>query len=276
MAKARKPSRKSPLGLRARLCKALRMRSAIPCVGIVVLAGSLTIIVAPDDEPKREPTPVIKRSFPTVVIDPGHGGNDDGAKSRGNVEKRLTLDVALRLEKLLTQYSFPTVLTRRDDSYVSLEERAAIANKLNHAIFVSIHFNQSYASSSSGIETFYATRKVAPEADWNWVGFFNKPTPPNNEDSETLAGYIQAAMVMRTELPNRGIRGRSLYVVRHTRCPSVLVECGFMSNPIESSLMGNNTYRDLLARALAEGILTYQKSLPQPSGTAPKMVQTRL
>ena len=245
--------------------KALRMRSAIPCVGLIVLAGSLTFIVAPDDEPSLDSAPPIPNTFPTVIIDPGHGGNDDGARARGLVEKQLTLDVALRIEKLLKQYNFPVVLTRRDDSYVGLSERAAIGNKIEHSIFVSIHFNQHLSVQSSGIETFYATEKVPPEAEWNWMGVFSKPTPAGTDNGETLAGYIHAALVMRTDLPNRGIRPRPLHVVRHTRSPAVLVECGFMSNAIEARLLANEPYRELLARAIAEGILTFEKSRPHPT-----------
>lgn len=265
--------RKQRVGFWSKAWKALRMRSAIPCVGLIVLAGSLTIIVAPDDEPSLDSLLPASTSFPTVIIDPGHGGNDDGARVRGLVEKRLTLDVSLRIEKLLKQYNFPVVLTRRDDSYVGLAQRAAIANKIEHSIFVSIHFNQSFSVQSSGIETFYATEKVAPEAEWNWMGVFSKPTPPGTDNGENLAGYIQAALILRTDLPNRGIRPRPLHVVRHTRSPAVLVECGFMSNAMEARLMANESYRELLARAVAEGILTFQKSRPLPAEIPPQLAR---
>ena len=265
--------RKRRAGFWLRPWKAFRMRSAIPCVGLIVLAGSLTFIVAPDDEPALDALIPFPSTFPTVIIDPGHGGRDDGARARGLVEKQLTLDVALRTEKLLRQYNFPVVLTRRDDSYVGLAERATIGNKVEHSIFVSIHFNQSFSVQSSGIETFYASEKISPEAEWNWMGFFSKPAPAGTDNGETLAGYIQAALILRTDLPNRGIRPRPLHVVRHTRSPAVLVECGFMSNAIEARLMSNEPYRELLARAIAEGILTFEKSRPHPVGAPAQFAQ---
>ena len=235
----------------------------MPCVGLVVLGGCLTFIIAPDEQPYFESRPAPQSAFPTVILDPGHGGRDDGARGNGLVEKELTLDVASRTEKLLKQFGFTTVLTRTDDVYVPLPERAAIGNRIDNSIFVSIHFNHAY--SGTGIETFYASQKVPPEEAWTWVGFFNKPQPVASDNGETLAGFIQASMIMRTDAPNRGIRGRPLYVVRHTRGPAALVECGFISNAFEARLIANTEYRERLAKALAEGIMSYTKSRPRQS-----------
>lgn len=242
----------------------------MPCVGLIVLGGCLTFIVAPDEQPYFESQPT-RPIFPVVVLDPGHGGRDDGARGNGLVEKELTLDVVTRTEKLLKQYGFQTVLTRSDDAYVGLAERAAIANRIDNCIFVSVHFNHAY--SGSGIETFYASEKVPPETAWTWVGFFNKPKPVTGDNGETLAGFIQASMITRTEATNRGIRGRPLYVVRHTRSPAALVECGFISNPFEARLIANAEYRDRLAKALAEGIMSYTKSRPRPPAAPPALAQ---
>jgi N-acetylmuramoyl-L-alanine amidase len=202
--------------------------------------------------------------FPTVVLDAGHGGKDEGAQSQGLVEKDLTLDVTQRTQKLLQQFGFKTVLTRGDDTYVSLTERAAIGNRIDNAIFVSVHFNHAFTGASTGVETFYASEKVSPESAWTWVGFFSKPEPLPVDDGETLAGFIQASMVMRTEATNRGIKRRPLHVLRHTRCPAVLVECGFISNPLESRIIANAEYRDRLAKSIAEGVMSYTKSRPRP------------
>lgn len=249
------------------------MKNAMPCVGLVVLAGCLTFIVAPDEGPSLESQiEAALNPFPTVVLDPGHGGKDDGARANGLVEKNLSLDVALRVEKILKPYNFPVVVTRRDDAFLTLEERASVANRLENAIFVSIHFNHAPDRSSSGVETFYASEKIPPEAAWTWVGLFNKPeVPPDN--GETLAGFIQTALVMRTDSVNRGIKGRELYVVRHTRCPAVLVEGGFINNPLEAQLISNGDYRERLARAIAEGIMSYQKTRPQPVPAPTKLAQ---
>ena len=112
----------------------------MPCVGLVVLVGSLTFVIAPDDEPSLEKRAVVsaRKALPTVVIDPGHGGKDEGAHSHGLVEKQLTLDLAKRVDKRLRVFGFPTVLTRNDDTFVSLPDRAAIGNRIDDSLFVSL------------------------------------------------------------------------------------------------------------------------------------------
>lgn len=253
------------------MCNALGMRNTMPRVGLIVLGGCLTFLVAPDEQPYFEAMQSPRTAFPVVVLDPGHGGNDDGARGNGLVEKELTLDLATRTETLLKQFGFTTVLTRSDDTYVGLPERAAIANRIDNFILISLHFN--HAHGGTGIETFYASQKVPPESAWTWVGFFNKPQPISSDNGETLAGFIQASMVTRTEATNRGIRGRPLYVLRHTRSPAALVECGFISNPFEARLIGNTEYRDRLAKALAEGIMSYTKSRPRQGAPPPTLAK---
>lgn len=253
-------------GIWSVMCNALRMQNTMPCVGLVVLAGCLTFVIAPDEEP-----PVDNRiaamtdgSLPTVVIDPGHGGRDDGARANGLVEKDLTLDLSFRVQRLLQSFGFKTALTRTDDTYLTLPERVARANEIDHSFFVSLHFNKSSNPAASGVETFYASEKVVPEAAWTWVGYFSKPEASAGEDSgETLAGYVQAALVNRTDSANRGIAGRELYVVRHTRAPAVLIEGGFISNPFDAQLIGTPEYRDRLAASIAEGVIEYHKTLPR-------------
>ena len=237
----------------------------MPCVGLIVLGGCLTFIVTPDEQPSLESqVAAASARFPTVVLDAGHGGRDEGASALGLVEKDLTLDVTQRTQKLPQQFGFKTVLTRSDDTYVSLPERAAIGNRIDNGIFVSVHFNHAFSGASSGVETFYASEKLPPESAWTWVGFFSKPEPVPADNGETLAGFIQASMVMRTEATNRGIKHRPLHVLRHTRCPAVLVECGFISNPLESRIIANAEYRDRLAKSIAEGVMSYTKSRPRP------------
>ena len=251
------------------------MKNAMPCVGLVVLAGCLTFIVAPDDGPTLESRlDAVLNPLPTIVLDPGHGGKDDGARGNGLVEKNLSLDVALRVEKILKPFNFPVVVTRRDDTFISLEDRTEIANRIENAVFVSIHFNHAPDHSSTGVETFYASQKILPEPEWTWIGFFNKPDAQPLDNGETLAGFIQTSLVMRTDAVNRGIKGRELYVVRHTRCPAVLVEGGFINNPLEAQMISNDSYRERIARAIAEGIMSYQKTRPQPKPQPAKLAQS--
>jgi N-acetylmuramoyl-L-alanine amidase len=277
----------------------------MPCVGLIVFLGCFTFLVAPDDNfvPVRpaatsglakQATPAPQTDHtarqiqpgqiaqvappppadhpllpgngpPTVIIDPGHGGIDDGTKYFGLAEKDCTLDVAQRLERILKSVRVETVLTRRDDVYVSLPERAEIANMVagtnNNVIFVSIHFNQSAVESVDGIETYYADKKIPPPTDWTWVGFFDRPEDEELDRGENLAADIQSALVSRMMETNRGIKSRSLFVTRHTRMPAVLVEGGFLSNKIENQMLRNDTYRERIAQGIAAGILTYLQTM---------------
>ncbi len=253
-------------GFWRRLCHAFRMQNTMPCVGLAVMAGCLTFVITPDESPTLESRleAVLDPAFPTIVIDAGHGGKDDGARANGLVEKELTLDVAIRVDQLLQAAGFKTVFTRESDQYLTLAERAAMANGIENSLFVSLHFNKSTTSTATGVETFYATEKVAPEAAWTWVGYFTEPEPPADADKgEELAGFVQAALLTRTNATNRGIKARKLYVVRHTRSPAILVECGFLSNPFEARLIANSAYRDRLAAAIVEGIIQFQEGRPR-------------
>jgi len=264
---ARIPEAAPRVGVLRRLCQTLRMEYVTPTVGLMTLAGCLSFLVAPDETPDADARLAASwtAKLPTIVIDAGHGGRDDGACANNLVEKELTLEMAFRVEAKLKEWGYPTVMTRRDDSYLLLTERAEIANQVGHGIFVSLHFNKSGNSEANGVEVFYASEKVRPEPEWSWAGFFAKPVPQENGDTgENLAGYVQAALVSHTEAENRGIKGKALYVVRHTRLPAVLVEGGFLSNVFEAGLIATPEYRDRLAAAVVEGVAQYANTLPRP------------
>src|SRR4051794_18462994 len=212
---------------RSALGRLLKPHNAFPCVGLVVLGGCLTMIAVPDEPATDKPARAADHSrteLPTIVLDPGHGGRDEGTKWHGVAEKELTLDVAKRTERLLKTAGFETVMTRRSDTFVPLQDRADFGNGHRKSIFVSIHFNSDSTAGGSGIETYFAREKLLPASDWSWIGFFNKGEPVEEDHSESLAGAIQTSLVTRTEAKNRGIHPSNFFVVRRTRCPAVLVE----------------------------------------------------
>jgi N-acetylmuramoyl-L-alanine amidase len=172
-------------------------------------------------------------SFSTVVIDPGHGGLDWGGIPGQQVpEKIVALDTALRLQKLLQQSGLRTVMTRSTDTFVPLRVRSAMANAEHDAIFVSIHYNAAPRSSARGIETY-----------------------SENNCGAVLAARIQRQIVNRVSTENRGVRRAEYYVLRNCRIPAVLVECGFLTNPIEASLALTTAYREQVAEQIAAGII---------------------
>ncbi|MGE9269830.1 MAG: N-acetylmuramoyl-L-alanine amidase [Verrucomicrobiales bacterium] len=170
--------------------------------------------------------------FSTVIIDPGHGGRDKGAYWGGVRESTLNLKVAKELEKLFKKRGIRTVMTRRSDVFVSLQNRAAIANRYRSAVFVSIHFNASTNTSIKGAETYY----------WGRTGGM-------------MAAAIQRRLPARVQTRNRGPRRHGFTVLTQTRCPAVLVECGFISNSRERMRCSTTWYQQTAARAMYDGLM---------------------
>ena len=183
------------------------------------------------------PSVVRANNFTNVVIDPGHGGNDKGSNWYGVYEKNLTLDLSKRVQRLLKKKGIPTTLTRSSDKYVSLDQRAAIANRKTRFIFVSIHFNGHRNTSYTGIETFYY---------------------PGSSKGRRLAGKIQHELGTRILTKNRGIKASRLKVLRLTKGPAVLIECGFLSNKWEPARCTSAWLRELIAEEIVQGIMAYR------------------
>src|SRR5213594_4802755 len=138
------------------------------------------------------------KPFAVVVLDPGHGGQDSGAMCGGVLEKDLTLDVARRIDRLLNSEGVATLMTRLGDTYVSLAERAAFANRVRNCIFVSIHFNEDNQPVSSGVETYYAAHQMTPGSFvTSWLPSLLRALPESpNVESQSLAGFIQEALAI--------------------------------------------------------------------------------
>lgn len=201
--------------------------------------------------------------FTLVVIDPGHGGQDSGAMCGAIYEKDLTLDVGQRVDRLLQAQGLATLMTRVGDSYVSLQDRVAVTNRARDCIFVSIHFNES-KKPVSGVETYYAEHQTAPAPRLvSWIPFFQGPAAESPTlASQSLARFIQEAMIARTQAPDRGTKAEQFFVIANVSAPAVLVEGGFL-NKDDIAKLENNDYRDQMAAAISEGILRYRDVLKE-------------
>jgi N-acetylmuramoyl-L-alanine amidase len=172
------------------------------------------------------------RPTTTVVIDAGHGGFDRGGIPRQRVpESVMNLDVAQRLKAVLTAYGYRVVMTRDSDVFIPLGTRVAIANSYRDAIFVCIHFNAAPRGSASGIETYFYSSQSLP-----------------------LASAIHYYVAGGAPTANRGVRRRGFFVLRRTTIPSVLVECGFLTNATEASYAQSAAYQQKLAEEIARGV----------------------
>ncbi|HEX7859597.1 MAG TPA: N-acetylmuramoyl-L-alanine amidase [Verrucomicrobiae bacterium] len=197
-----------------------------------------------------------------LVLDAGHGGSDPGSLAAGKVyEKELTLDWALRIEKLLEGSSWKVILTRREDRELPLMERVAIADRANADVFISLHFNSLEKSSGrdeSGIETFCTTPAGLPSTVTRGFEDDVRRIFPNNQfDAENLllAERLQERLVKSSGRRDRGVRrARFMTVLREQRRPAVLVEGGFLSSSVEGALILSPEYRQQIAAAVCSAL----------------------
>jgi len=218
-----------------------------------------------------------------VVIDPGHGGKDWGAKgSYGLIEKELVLDVSRRVRDILIRKGIKVRMTRNSDVYVPHIQRADVANDNDADIFVSIHANAVTKNkrSVSGSETYYLSKAQNASASaterlenssmkedvkkgWSFLSyrlkrfFLKKHFKTTRAESIKLAKDIQNKLKRTAVGKNRGIRPANFLVLRSVYCPSCLVEMGFVTNPVDASYLKKSSYRQRIANAIAEGIINY-------------------
>ena len=221
-------------------------------------------------------------SVSRIVIDPGHGGHDPGARGGGTTEAELVLDVSLRLAQLLEKVpGLEVVLTRKTDEYVPLQERTAIANREAADLFLSIHANANSSAQAQGIETYFlnfattlsaaavaARENAASGQSMGELPDVVKTIALNNklDESRDFATFVQREMVAKLRPANKtirdlGVKQAPFVVLIGAAMPSVLAEVSFMTNPQEAKLLKSSAYRQRIAEALFEAVRTYQASL---------------
>ena len=240
------------------------------------LAAALALAAPKPKAPP--PTPVL------VAIDPGHGGEREGAVSAdGAAEKDLTLQIARRLKARLERLGARVLLTRSGDDSVPLAQRAALANAERADVFVSIHLNAMPGAARTrarGFETYFlsadasdasatavAARENAdrlsgePEVDSSdaVAGILaDLEDTANLSESSRLAYTLHESLLRGTGGEDRGVKQAPFYVLAGARMPAVLLELGFLSHPAEARLLRSASYQDALARAIADGILAWR------------------
>ncbi|MBI4341724.1 MAG: N-acetylmuramoyl-L-alanine amidase [Candidatus Omnitrophica bacterium] len=209
----------------------------------------------------------------TIVIDAGHGGHDPGASYFGLQEKSLALDVAKRLHAQLQQAGVLPIMTREADAFIPLNGRPAVANRLQAGLFVSIHLNANRNSGVSGAEVYYPRESVISASATlpPWIpasgtsiasmeekrAVWEHVLRRSRSQSRRLAGTLCRSMRQGLGVPCRGGKAARFVVLREAWMPAVLVEVGYMSNPVEAQRLASAEYRQAAAEAIAEGILEY-------------------
>lgn len=211
-------------------------RHSRPWPGLAALAALLLLSGCATTTRVKNTT----KTFDTVVLDAGHGGYDAGASSRwGGREKDHTLSVVRKLEPKLEAAGFKTVLTRRTDTFVELNDRARISNRQRNAIFVSVHFNSSPKRKIRGSEVYY-----------------------RSPVSRLIAQRILDKIVAIRGCSRRYIKTANFRVLKLNQYPAVLVECGYLSNRSEGALCAGSGHHEKLAQAIADAIFEQRGPLP--------------
>jgi N-acetylmuramoyl-L-alanine amidase len=217
----------------------------------------------PAPEPPPLPvTPAPPPPDPDILIDPGHGGADPGRIGKdGQHEKKWALEVATSLATQLRSAGWKVSLTRTDDSTLPLADRSLIANRSPRLLFVSIHFNAGDPA-ASGLETYFSwPRQPEIMARLHSAAGMSDGAILPPDGSEALAASIQNAACLATGSRNRGIRNRpELSVTSRSLCPSVLVECAFLTHPTDARNVASRPWRQRLVAGLASGISSWLQS----------------
>jgi len=220
-------------------------------------------------------TPKISKRY-TIVVDPGHGGHDSGARGNGYNEKDIALQVATKLANNLRR-DYNVIMTRDSDFFVPLDTRAKIGNDANADFFISIHLNSGSSSSANGTEVYYFNKKDQNNYAAQVAKFENKvdssygDTPfsdfilndifykKNQKTSQAVAGAVLDGLINLTGLRRRGVLGANFAVLRGSNSPSILVELGFMNNYSDLSKFLSPDDQERTAAVIGDAIRKYFK-----------------
>jgi N-acetylmuramoyl-L-alanine amidase len=236
--------------------------------------------------------PPARRTLRTVVIDPGHGGEQQGALGSGGLlEKEVTLDIGRRLRQLLREAGLSAILTRDWDYDLPLIDRTAVANREKADLFISIHVNSSPRRDARGAETYYLAYQTADAESEALAAIENAPAggaareregigvdvilwdlaqAEHLRESSELAEIVQRELNDALGLRDRGVRQAPFLVLMGATMPAILVEVGFVSNPSEEAELKTSGYRDRIALALTQAVLDFKRVFDLRQGVAPQ------
>jgi N-acetylmuramoyl-L-alanine amidase len=263
-------------------------RLVLELSGSPVAPGEKAAPLAPAPRPAR---PADEAAVRTVVIDPGHGGENVGAQgSAGTLEKDVSLAIARKLRaELVNARGLQVFLTRDKDAEVGLDERTAIANNYKADLFVSIHANASRARGAKGSEVYFLSYQASDDES-RWVAQSEGAAEPlgeaprssdlalilwdmaqaeHLEESSALASRIQEELAVVTGSEGRGVKQAPFRVLVGAAMPAVLVEVAFISNPEEEKQLASDAYQSKIAASLARGIERFRRERSARLGGAP-------
>jgi len=248
---------------------------------------------APTAPPPAPPAPEMPMPIPvpatgvrTIVIDPGHGGDELGAQgSRGTLEKDITLAVARRLRTLIeSRLGLRVFLTRDDDRTMSLDDRSAYANSQRADVFISIHANAAVRAAMKGAEVYYLSidradaeaRRLAESSDAQLptlgggtrtidLILWETAQARYLEQSNALANFVEQSLRARVDMSPRAVQQAPFRVLVGANMPAVLVEIGYLSNPDQEQSLSSGNYQAMVAQALLDAIVRFRAHIERPA-----------
>ncbi len=212
-------------------------------------------------DPLLNPACAPRHRIYTVVIDPGHGGKDNGSIGKLYREKNITLRLSRKIGESLRECGYNVLYTRNSDRYLTLSQRSSFANSRDAQLFLSVHVNAAGDHAVTGIETYAIAPQGTPSTSSEKPDF--KQYIGNRYDlcNILLAACIHKKMILASKAKDRGVKRARFQVLRNTDCPAVLLEIGFISNSAEERRIGSESYLDTLANAVAAGVLQYHRTI---------------
>ena len=254
-------------GILVRLSFPLAVEKEVPLIAQLDLDTAIYPLLFPSHFAETKPVK-------TICLDPGHGGKDSGNRVGWHYEKNYTLPLAFEVRDQLQKAGFNVMMTRTKDKYVPLPDRPAMANKAGADLFVSLHFNATPTErdEAEGPETYCITPVGANSSNEQFVGselgstIGTGPTIANGNEQESLllAYQVQKSLVQNLAANDRGVKRARFAVLRDAAMPAILIEGGFMTNPVESKKIYDPAYRRRMAEAIVKGILAYQRLIAPP------------
>ena len=239
-----------------------------------VLRGALVYLDEKDFQLVVDPVirnaPLWKHTVKTILIDPGHGGKDQGAPGvAGLLEKNVTLTIAHKLAWKLRQRGYRVFMTRINDRQLTLQQRVDMCGKLRPDMFISVHCNAVGKTTTRGIETYAVTPQGAASTSDSKAVAAASAGNSFNRNNFRLAYEVHKNLLAFARAEDRGVRHARFFVIRHAACPSILIETGFLTHPKEGLLLNSASYQDLLVSGIANGIVSYVNAACVPVKTAP-------
>ena len=245
-----------------------------------ILRGALVYLDEKDFllgiDPVIRNAPLWKHPVKTILLDPGHGGKDQGAPGVGGLlEKNITLTLGHKLAAVLRKCGYRVFMTRIADSNLTLQQRVLMCEKLKPDLYISVHCNAVGNRRTMGIETYAATPQGAASTSDSKPVQTASAGNSFNRNNYRLAYEVHKNLLAFTRAPDRGVRHARFFVIRNAVCPAILIETGFVTHPKEGPLLNNAAYQEKLVNGIVSGIMAYTKASALPVGKLPAAAQKK-